>query len=115
MQPDLSHIQRQITGHEATIAEVRREEQVQRQYADQKRSEGNNSAAEYYEQQAGKLEAHAAELEGELDQLRIDKQRVEQRISQLEAQKAALSRDHEAELIRISDELNRPRGSSLML
>src|SRR5690606_26070423 len=115
MQPDLNHIERSIKQHEADIQEARRQAQVHRDMADQRRNEGSMTGPDYYEQEADKLEQHATELEAEVDELKVQKERLEKRLSELEAQKAQLSAENTERLTQLAQEIASIRGTSFML
>lgn len=113
--PDLNHAERFIKQHEVAIQDLHRQAQVQRDIADQRRTEGAMTGPDYYEQEADRLEQQAAELEDELGELRVQKERFEKRIAELEDQKAHLAADSTERLARITQEINTLRGSSFML
>lgn len=115
MQPDLNHIQRQIQSHQVNIDEARRQANVQRQLSDQKRNDGDDNGASYYDLEAERFEQKANDLQDELDQLKADEERTQKRIDDLEGQKAQLTNEHTDRIKQITDELNRLRGSSLTL
>lgn len=115
VQQDLTHIDRQIKKAYVAIDEARKQAEVQRQYADQKRGQGNRAAEEVYRQQANQFEQRAEELETEIDDLTQQKQVLEERAAELEGQLQALEQQYKNDRIRITDELNRVRGSAFML
>ena len=115
MQPDLNHIQRQIQNDQVNIDEAKRQAETQRLLADQMTGEGNDMRAAYYEQEALRFDKKVSELQDELAQLQTDKERTENRIAELEQKKSQLDSEHESQIIQITDELNRLKGSSLTL
>lgn len=112
---DLSHISKQIHSDQARIDEARRQADNRRMMADQKRQEGSANSPDYYEQEALRFDQQANELEDEIEQLTTEKERAEQRIADLEAQKAQISQEHNTRIAQIDKELNDLRGSSLLL
>jgi len=111
---DLSHISKQIQKNTAAIDEARRQAVTQRLMADQKSRDGGSDAS-YYEQQALHYDQKANDLENEIEQLNTERERVEQRISDLQSQRDQVARDHTDRLSQIDNELNQLRGSAFML
>ncbi len=114
-QPDLNHVERAIKKHELDIQETRRQAQVQRTTADQRRADGAVTGPDYYEREADRLEQHAIELETELDDLKAQKERMEKRLTELETQKAQLSAENTVRIDQLTKEIASIRGSSFML
>ena len=112
---DLSHINRQIQKNTADIVAARRQAQNQRAVADQHNREGDHSAAAYYEKEATRFDHEADQLENANDQLQAAQQRTEQRIADLERQRAQVSPDHASRLAQLDKELAQLRGSGMML
>lgn len=115
MPNDLSHIIKQIQKDTIDIDAARRQAQNQRLMANQRVQEGNPDGAPYYNQEAGRLEQHAIELETEIDQLTAQKEQVETQITALEAQRATVAKEHTDRIAQIDKELAQLRGSSMML
>ena len=112
---DLSHINKQIQKDTADIDFARRQADNQRMMADQRRHEGNDPGAVYYEQEAERFDQQATDMENEMQDLAAEKERVEKRIAELEGQREDAVRNHTDQLSRIDNELAQLRGSSLML
>ncbi len=112
---DLSHISKQIQADQAKIDDARRQAVNQRMMADQRTQEGNPNDPAYYEREALRYDQKADELENEIEQLTTERERTEQRIAELEAQKAQISQEHDARIAQIDQELNDLRGSALLL
>ena len=112
---DLSHIDKQIQKNTVDIEAARHQAENHRMMADQKREEGSDGSAQYYEEEALRFEAQATELEGQIEQLTAEKTRVETRINELEGQRQDAVRNHTEKLSQIDHELANLRGSSFML
>lgn len=112
---DLSHINRQIQKNIADIDYARRQVVNQRIEADQKNRDGDHSGGAYHEHEATRFEHQAAELEDVNDQLLTAKERIEQRIAELEGQRAHVDSGHASRLTQIDHELSQLRGTGMML
>lgn len=112
---DVSHIDKQIQKDRVNIDAARAQAENERRIADQRRGEGNDTGATYYEQEADRFEQQAADLEQEVEQLEVQKERVQKRITELEDLRASIDKEHSSRLAQIDQELNDLRGSSFML
>lgn len=115
MANDLSHVTKQIQKDTADIDFARRQAENHRMMADQKREEGNDSAADYYEQESLRFDKQASDMEAEIEQLTTEQTRLETRIAELEGQRQEAVRNHTEKLNKIDSELANLRGSSFML
>ncbi|MGH7218153.1 MAG: hypothetical protein ACREGE_01760 [Candidatus Microsaccharimonas sp.] len=109
---DLSHITKQIQKNMAEIKASRNQAQRQWNIANQKSGSDN---AGYYEKEATRSELRADELESEIDQLETAKARIEQRITELEAQRSKISSAHQEHIADIDRQITQLRGSVTML
>lgn len=112
MQPqtDLSTVNRQLQAHQANIAEAQKQSMIERQKADQRRADGDQTTADYLEREAERFDQQAGELQAEITQLTIDKERLEKRISDLEQARAQLSGGDATQIATIDSQLATLRG-----
>ena len=112
---DLSHINKQIQRNNDNINEARHQAQNQRLMADQMREQENTNREAYYRQEVQRFENQARELEDTNEQLQNKKKETEQRISDLEDQRAQLEADYTSKLSQLDHELVQLRGSGMLL
>ena len=112
---DLSHIDKQIKLNQVNINEARNQAVAQRTLAVQKQQGEDTGAPEYYEQQARHYDEKADQLAEENERLNDERQRTQQRITELEDEKARTEQEHAEKVRQIDSELTQLRGSGLLL
>lgn len=115
MDMDLSHIDRQIRNNELKIEDLRSQAETHRRMAGQKTATNDPQNANYYDAAALRFDQQAAELEDENNGLQDQRQTLEARITELEGELTRMDADHQDQRNALTDELERLRGSGLMV